>query len=85
MGAQMITTGVQDQQFAQKIYDPSTDSTRMELVPVKEKFIHLTLPVRRTSYCIKTDKPVRTWAKFGIWWHKHPQARCWFVRLGRIS
>jgi hypothetical protein len=81
----MITTGIQDQLFAEKHFDPSHGTRSVELKPVKEKFLLITLPYRRTIYCINEDAPLKKWLKFGIWWHKHPIQKCWYVRLGWIN
>lgn len=81
----IIQTGTQPQIWAAKHYHPESDSYTAEFIPVSERYLYVSLPWRRTLYCINQDKPLKQWMRFGLWWFKHPSHNCWFGRWGIIN
>jgi len=79
----MITYGIQDNEWAQKGYE--SDGTRsVKLIPVKERYLIVSMPWKRALYSINDDTLARRRPRFGIWWHKHPRGyvTCTFARWG---
>lgn len=81
----MISWGTQDRKQAIAIYHLESDSHTFEGREIREKWLTMTLPYRRTIHAINRDAPVRSWLKVGIWWHKHAHAPAWFVRFGVVN
>jgi len=78
----MIKYGIQDNQHPVKRYDKSTDSTSVTLEPIKEKYLRLSAPWKRKIFSITTDQIERYRPTIGFYWHKHSNARAWFIRVG---
>jgi hypothetical protein len=83
--AKIIEYGTKDNLHAEKHYDIDTDTVNAKMVPIKERYLIVTFPWRKTTYCINRDEPVRGWVKFGLWWYRHRLGRCWYLRTGWVN
>jgi hypothetical protein len=80
----VIRIGTQVNQHAVQNYDVATDTINVTLEPVKEKYLHFLMPWKRKIYSLATDGIERIRPKFVIYWHKHPFARCTYIRMGWV-
>jgi hypothetical protein len=77
----MIRYGIQDNLYAYKHIDQEGIRT-CKLEPIKEKYVRFVMPWKRMVYSINSDREERVRPTFAVYWHRHPFARCTFIRMG---
>ena len=76
--------GIQDNTWAVKTFDRETDSTKVDLRPVKERYLRIYLPWKRKRYCVNVDDEIATQPCWHAYWHPaSPATRgCYVGRWG---